>query len=101
MARKTEEERMMDLDEKIKRMQLEKQRLANQVKQKERKERTRRLIQIGALMEKHFEFEGEEEAIKLIASFQDSVLKNKDKIKQLNINVAREKLGIELDKGSN
>ena len=47
LARRTEEERLVDLEEKIRKMQLEKQRLANQVRQKERKERTRRLIQVG------------------------------------------------------
>jgi hypothetical protein len=31
-----------------------KQRIQNQLSQKERKERTRRLIQVGAIFEKHF-----------------------------------------------
>lgn len=89
MARKTEEERLIDLDEKIKKMQLEKQRLANQVRQKERKERTRRLIQVGGLIEKHFEIEGEEETIKLIASFKETVIKNKEKMLAMDIDQAR------------
>ena len=89
LARKTEEERLIDLDEKIKKMQLEKQRLANQVRQKERKERTRRLIQVGGLIEKHFEIEGEEETIKLIASFKETVIKNKEKMLAMDIDQAR------------
>ena len=89
LARRTEEERLVDLEEKIRKMQLEKQRLANQVRQKERKERTRRLIQVGGLIEKHFEIEGEEETIKLIASFKESVVNNKEKILDLDIDQAR------------
>jgi len=94
LARKTEEERLIDLDEKIKKMQLEKQRLENQVRQKERKERTRRLIQVGGLIEKHFEIKGEEEVIKLIVSFKESVEKNKEKILSLDIDQARKILKI-------
>jgi len=68
--------------------------LANQVRQKERKERTRRLIQVGGLIEKHFEIEGEEETIKLIASFKEVVAKNKEKILEMNIDQARKILRI-------
>ncbi|WP_451541579.1 hypothetical protein [Streptomyces sp. NPDC003631] len=95
MARKTEEERLLEMDEKIKKMQAEKQRLANQLKEKERKSRTKRLIQIGALMEKHLKIEGEEEAIKLIASFQKAILERKEQIQAMDIHLAREILGIE------
>jgi hypothetical protein len=94
LARRTEEERLVDLEEKIRKMQLEKQRLANQVRQKERKERTRRLIQVGGLIEKHFEIEGQEETIKLIASFKEVVLKNKNKMLAMDINDARKVLKI-------
>lgn len=100
LARRTEEERLVDLEEKIRKMQLEKQRLENQVRQKERKERTRRLIIMGGLLEKHLGIKSEEEAIKMIASFQDPIMKNKEKMKQLDIEVAKQKLGIELDKRS-
>lgn len=102
MARKSKKERMMDLDEKIKLMQLEKQRLANELKQKERKERTRRLIKLGAIMESQYEVtDNEEEAIKVLAYCKESVLKNKESIRNMDINVARKILGIEIDKGSN
>lgn len=40
-------------------------------------------------MEKHFEIEGEEEAIKLIASFKEVVEKNKEKMLAMDINHAR------------
>ncbi|NMO80140.1 conjugal transfer protein TraD [Niallia alba] len=98
MARRTEEERLVDLEEKIRKMQMEKQRLANQVRQKERKERTRRLIQVGGLIEKYFEIKGEEETIKLIVSFKESVEKNKEKILSLDIDQARKILQVHIDK---
>ncbi|MBR3209729.1 MAG: hypothetical protein IKF82_05625, partial [Bacilli bacterium] len=59
------------------------------------------LIKIGALIEKHFEIKSEEEAILLVASLKEYVLKNKEKVNQQDINVAREKLGIEIDKERN
>ncbi len=98
LARRTEEERLIDLEEKIKKMQLEKQRLANQVRQKERKERTRRLIQVGGLIEKYLEIDGEEEAIKLIAYFKEDVVKNKEKILKMDIEQARKILQINIEK---
>lgn len=52
-TRKTEIERIKDLEEKIAQMKAQKQRLENRQKEKERKSRTRRLIQIGALAEKY------------------------------------------------
>lgn len=52
-TRKTEIERIKDLEEKIAQMKAQKQRLENRQKEKERKARTRRLIQIGALAEKY------------------------------------------------
>ncbi|WP_394530883.1 hypothetical protein [Priestia aryabhattai] len=51
------------------------------VKEKKRKERTtRRLIQVGAIFEKHFEIQSEEEAEKIAKALQSYVGKNKDKI---------------------
>lgn len=61
-AKKSPEDRLNELDERIRQLQARKQKLSSQVKQKERKERTRRLIQIGAIFEKYFELEGVEEA---------------------------------------
>jgi len=96
LARKTEEERLLEMDEKIKKMQAEKQRLANQLKQKERKARTQKLIRMGGLLEKHLGITGEEETIKLIASFQKSILENKDRVNAMDINQARNILGIQV-----
>lgn len=50
MAGKSIEQRMADTEVRIRQLEAQKQRLAQQFKQQERKERTRRLIQIGAIM---------------------------------------------------
>lgn len=69
-SRRTEEERIAELDRKMQQLQHKKQLLAAQVKTKERKERTRRLIQIGALFEKVFDVKDIEEAEKLMYELQ-------------------------------
>lgn len=51
MAKKNEEERISDLALKIKQLEAQKKLLEARTKDKERKERTRRLIQIGAIIE--------------------------------------------------
>jgi predicted aconitase len=62
MARKTEEERLKEIQEKMEQLRVKEQQLKAKVSQKERKERTRRLIQIGAVFEKWFELASIEEA---------------------------------------
>lgn len=52
MAGKSLEQRMVDVEERIRQLQARKQTLAQAVSQQERKERTRRLIQIGGIMAK-------------------------------------------------
>lgn len=54
MTRRTEEERLAELDQRMEQLKAKKQRLQSQVSQKERKARTRRLIQIGAIFEQYF-----------------------------------------------
>lgn len=58
MARKTIEEQLKALEEKEKILKARKQQLIAKSKEQERKERTRRLIQNGALAEKHLGCEG-------------------------------------------
>lgn len=53
-GRKSPEERLQELDKKLEQIKAKKQLLQTQLQQKERKERTRRLIQVGAIFEKHF-----------------------------------------------
>lgn len=52
-SKKTESEKIKELEEKIAQMKAQKQKLENRQKEKERKARTKRLIQIGALAEKY------------------------------------------------
>lgn len=54
MARKTDEERLKELEEKIEQAKAKKQQIKSRLSQKARKERTRRLIQIGAIFEGYF-----------------------------------------------
>lgn len=51
MATKKLDERIESLDEKIKQLSAQKKTLEARAKEKERKERTRRLIQIGAIVD--------------------------------------------------
>lgn len=62
MPRKSELERLQEIEQKIVQLRAQKQQLEARVKQKERKERTRRLIQIGATFEKLWDVRTHEEA---------------------------------------
>ena len=55
--RKTGEERLQEIDTKLKELESQKQSLLKREKEKHRKERTRHLIEIGALSEKYFNCE--------------------------------------------
>lgn len=52
--RRSPEQRLADLDKKMEQLKAQRQRVQAQVSQKERKERTRRLIQVGAIFEKQY-----------------------------------------------
>ncbi|MEC0373333.1 hypothetical protein [Paenibacillus chibensis] len=54
MSRRTEEQRLAELDQRMEQLKAKKQQLQAQISQKERKARTRRLIQIGAIFEQYF-----------------------------------------------
>lgn len=62
MAGQTKEERIKKIDDKMAQLKTQKQALLAREKEKARKERTRRLIQIGALAEKYLDCEGIEPA---------------------------------------
>lgn len=80
MARKSDEEKLRELEEKMEQIKAQKQQVESRLKEKERKERTRRLIQVGAIFENHFDFEGQENALKFALALKYYVAKNKDKI---------------------
>ncbi|NRF95787.1 DUF3847 domain-containing protein [Paenibacillus frigoriresistens] len=52
--RRSPEEKLAELNKKMEQLKAQKQRVQAQLSQKERKERTRRLIQVGAIFERQF-----------------------------------------------
>jgi hypothetical protein len=89
MARKTDAERLQELEDKMEQIKARKQQVESRIQQKERKERTRRLIQVGAIFEKYFDIVGEDQAEKVAYGMKDAVDKHKDKL--LNIDVEKSK----------
>ena len=80
MARKTDTERLRELEEKMEQLKARKQQVESRMKEKERKERTRRLIQVGAIFEKYFDIEDVDQAEKIAFALRDFVKKNKEQI---------------------
>lgn len=80
MTRKSDEEKLKELDGKIEQIKARKQQVENRLKEKERKARTKRLIEVGAIFEKYFEIKGQEEAEKIAIAMQPHVSKSKEKI---------------------
>jgi hypothetical protein len=93
MARKTDEERLRELEEKMEQMKARKQQVENRMKEKERKERTRRLIQVGAIFEKYFDIVGVDQAEKIAFGLKEVVEKNKEKLLNMNLEKSKEGLG--------
>lgn len=95
MARKTDEERLLELEQKIEQTKARKQQIASRIKQKERKERTRRLIQVGAIFEGYFGFkEGgltPENAEQIGMGLSKYVKENKEKFLKIDIDKSKEK----------
>lgn len=91
MARKTDDERLQELEEKIAQIKAQKQQLASRIQTKERKERTRRLIQVGAIFEKYFDIVGEDQAEKVAYGMQHAVNKNKEKLMTIDVAKSIEK----------
>ncbi len=65
------EKKLDQLEEKIKQLQNQKKAILMKEKEKERKARTKRLIQIGALFEKRFE--SNKYSIEVIEEFMNSI----------------------------
>ncbi|MED4534226.1 hypothetical protein ABET51_15720 [Metabacillus fastidiosus] len=89
MARKTEEERLRELDEQMEKIKARKQQLESRMREKERKARTKRLIEVGAIFEKYFDIVGEDQAEKIAYGMKELV--EKHKVKLLDIDVERSK----------
>ena len=80
ISRNTDEERLRKLEERMEQLTARKQQIESRLKEKERKERTRRLIQIGAIFEKYFDIEGVDQAEKIAFGLKEMVEKNKEKL---------------------
>lgn len=91
MVRKTDDERLQELEEKMAQIKAKKQQVANRIQSKERKERTRRLIQVGAIFEKYFDFIGEDQAEMIAYGMKDAVEKHKEKLMNIDVEKSKEK----------
>ena len=91
MARKTDEERLKELEKKIEQIKVKKQQVESRMKEKERKERTRRLIQVGAIFEKYFDIANVDQAEKIAFALKKHVENNKEKIMAIDLEKSKEK----------
>lgn len=73
----SKEEKIAALEKKMDQLKARKQKLQVELNQRERKERTRRLIQMGAIFEKYFEIQSIEEAEVLAKHLQQFPWKEK------------------------
>lgn len=85
MAKKTDQERLQEIEEQMEKIKSRKQQLQNRLKEKNRKERTKRLIEVGAIFEKYFEIEGQEEAEKIAKALKKYVATHKEKLLEMTI----------------
>lgn len=90
MARKTDDEKLQELEEKIAQIKAQKQQIANRIQTKERKERTRRLIQVGAIFEKYFDIVGEDQAEKVAYGLKDRAIKHKNDLLRIDVEKSKE-----------
>ena len=91
MARKTDVERLRELEEKMEQIKARKQQVESRLKEKERKERTRRLIQVGAIFEKYFDIVGVDQAEKIAFGMKKIVEKNKEQLLNIDLEKSKEK----------
>jgi hypothetical protein len=91
MTRKTDEERLKELEKKIEQIKVQKQQVESRLKEKQRKERTRRLIQVGAIFEKYFDISDVDQAEKIAFALKKHVENNKEKILSIDLEKYKEK----------
>lgn len=90
LVRKTDTERLEELEEKMEQIKAKKQQVASRIQAKERKERTRRLIQVGAIFEKYFDIIGEDQAEKVAYGMKDAVGNHKNKLMNIDVEKSKE-----------
>lgn len=93
MVSKRELQQLENLEKRIQQMEAKKLEIENRLKEKERKARTKRLIQVGALFEKHFEFEGSNDALKFIYALKKVSKENREKIMSRDLDQVKVALG--------
>jgi len=91
MARKTDAERLLELEKKLEQLKARKQQVESRMKEKERKERTRRLIQVGAIFEKYFDIEDVDQAEKIAFGMKAIVKKHRGKLMTIDLEKSKEK----------
>ncbi|HLU20991.1 MAG TPA: hypothetical protein VKZ77_00745 [Bacillaceae bacterium] len=94
MGRKSNGEKLQELNTKISQLEARKERMLNRFKEQERKERTRRLIQVGAIFEKYFNIVGIEEAEKIAIGLNKTVKKHKDELMKINVKKSKQQNAI-------
>lgn len=91
--RKTEEERIHELELKMAQLAERKKLLEKRLREKERKARTRRLIQVGAIFESYFGFKDEgltpENAEKIALALSSHVKENKEKYIKIDVDSSK------------
>ena len=92
MARKTDTERLLELEKKMEQLKARKQQVESRMKEKERKERTRRLIQVGAIFEKYFDIEDVDQAEKIAFGMKGIVEKHKEKLMTIDLEKSKENI---------
>lgn len=80
MAKKTDAERLAEIDKKLEQLKAQKQSLIAREKEKERKERTHRLIQIGAEIESRLKLSVED--TKSLCEYFNKCPESFDKVKR-------------------
>lgn len=94
VTKKTDEERLLELEQKIEQAKAKKQQIEKRVKEKERKERTRELIQAGAIFKKILGYQSLEEAEQMAWIVKKAISENRDKVKTIDLEKSREQDGL-------
>ncbi|ETT53411.1 hypothetical protein BSK66_27785 [Paenibacillus odorifer] len=72
-TRRSPEERLADVDKKMEQLKARQKDLRASISQENRKQRTKRLIEVGAIFETNFGIESKEEAELIASKFRDQV----------------------------
>lgn len=80
MTKKIEE-----IEKQIEQLKSKKQKMISLENEKKRKERTKRLIEIGSIFETYFQIESKKQAIQIAKGFTETVIENKEYIEQIEI----------------